>query len=83
MKITIQVLGIENIKEKLRDMARRGRSAKPAWRQVAQVLKAESMRCFKDQEAPDGTPWEPLSDATLLDRAYRRTRSMSAKLRKK
>lgn len=51
------------------------------WAGIAQKMRAESMKCFQEQRAPDGTPWKKLSDATLRARAYRTTRGYRRRLR--
>lgn len=35
------------------------------WNTVGHTLRAETLRCFRDQQAPDGTPWKPLSQRTI------------------
>jgi phage gpG-like protein len=38
------------------------------WDAVGQALRAETLRCFTEERAPDGTPWAPLSPATIAMR---------------
>lgn len=52
------------------------------WKKVEAVLMTESLRCFQEQQAPDGRAWKPLSEATLRARAYRRTKGYRKTLKR-
>lgn len=81
MKITVDVIGAEAIRKDIMEIAK-APSTKKVWKAVAQEMKSESLRCFREQRAPDGTPWQKLSEGTLKSRAYRRTRGYRKKLKK-
>lgn len=83
MRIILNVTGIREVQERLVRARGRLSGAREVWRRVGQELRAESMRCFQRQESPDGTPWEPLADSTLLSRAYKRTRSAEGRGRQR
>lgn len=72
--LVVQMLGKEGVDGRLRALAARATHAAPAWRRIAQVLRQQSMECFKLQRAPDGTPWDPLKESTLWARAFKRTK---------
>ncbi len=38
------------------------------WAAIGMALKAETLRCFEREQAPDGTPWAPLSPVTIARR---------------
>ena len=80
--LVVQMLGKEGADGRLRALADRATHAAPAWRRIAQVLRQQSMECFKLQRAPDGTPWEPLKESTLWARAFRRTGGYRGRLRR-
>ncbi len=81
MQLTIEAVGIDAVKGELAKLKQAPRN-KQLWSKAAQVLRKESMQCFKGQRAPDGTPWQPLAGSTAVQRAYRRTRSHRKRLKR-
>ena len=71
----MSVLGITvddaQVKAMLGALAQRAGNLAPVMREIGQTLKNDALANFKDQHAPDGTPWQPLSMATKLARAHR------------
>jgi phage virion morphogenesis protein len=81
MQLTIEAVGIDVVKGDLAKLKQAPRN-KQLWSKAAQVLRKESMECFKGQRAPDGTPWQKLSQGSLMSRAYQRTRSHRKRLKR-
>jgi len=69
MQINISVNGKERVLQVLQDISANMGNLKPAMRKIGDLVKNSSKGNFKAQTAPDGTPWAPLSAATLLNRA--------------
>ncbi len=81
-KITAAVIGLEKVAKSVAQL--QSVPTRPAvWRAVGLILYRESMRCFKEQRAPDGTPWAPLSPMTIWKRAYKRLGSYRNTLKRK
>lgn len=80
MKIDITMEGLPEVKKLLENVKVAPKSNR-LWAGIAQKMRAESMKCFRKQRAPDGTPWKKLSDATLRARAYRTTRGYRQRLK--
>lgn len=59
------------ISAKLRDLQRALHDLTPAFRDIGEALLNSTRQRFIDSVAPDGTPWKPLSEATLIGRARR------------
>lgn len=56
------------IQAALRRLAAAGADLKPAFAEIGEYLDLATRERFDREQAPDGTPWEPLSDATLRRR---------------
>ena len=65
LKITIDD---QAIREALERLIERGTGLEPAFRDIGEYLDLATRERFDRQQSPDGTPWEPLSDRTLLGR---------------
>ena len=75
--LSYEVTGLYGVKGRLRFLSSSVLNGNPElWRNVAQVLRACSMNCFRAQKTPDGVPWKPLKKATLEARAERVTGRM-------
>lgn len=59
----------------LEELRRRMADLRPVMEAVGQAVQSGTQQRFIDQAAPDGTPWRPLSPATL---ARRRSRGNSS-----
>lgn len=79
---SIRVTGIGEISKTLYLLQERIRHGKTAWEIVGQYMKARVLKdAFGGEQSFYGKPWKPLSDATLMARAYRKTRSRRARLK--
>ena len=63
MDITIQFEG-QDVLRALNGLAEAGRDLTPAMKSIAGILEAAAQETFREQEAPDGTPWADLSKHT-------------------
>ena len=59
------------VKAALNALSARVSNMAPVMRMIGDTLKNDALRNFKEQHAPDGTPWQALSRVTLLARAHR------------
>ena len=82
MKVTLQVLGLEERMAWAKNESLRIRQAGRAWAGVGQVLRQAAMECFRREASPDGVPWEQIKDGTRWTRAMRRTASYRARLKR-
>lgn len=79
---SIKVTGIGEVSKTLYILQDRVRHAKTAWEIVGQYLKGRVLKdAFGGEQSFYGKPWKPLSDATLMARAYRQTRSRRSRLK--
>ena len=53
------------IREALERLIEAGADLEPAFAKIGEYLDPATRERFDREQAPDGTPWEPLSDATL------------------
>ena len=67
--ISIDVIGEGDITNALNRLIKQGQSLKPAFRDIGEHLLESHEQRFKDQQAPDGTPWELLSVNTIEQKA--------------
>lgn len=59
------------VTDALRELQRRGEDLQPALRDMGEYLLIAHRHHFEQERAPDGTPWAPLADATILARMRR------------
>lgn len=71
MELTITIQGEKQVIQLLESMRARASNLTPAMKKIGSLVKNESLGNFKNQSAPDGTPWKPLSMATRIARAMR------------
>lgn len=69
--MTINIQGEKQVIQVLENMRARASNLTPAMKQIGSLVKNASGENFKNQSAPDGTVWKPLSMATLIARAMR------------
>jgi len=53
------------VRRVMTDLESAGTNLEPLYAQVGEFLLRTHRQRFEDEESPDGTPWEPLSDVTL------------------
>ncbi len=82
MRVTIEAEGFDAVSRHLRAIQKTPQSRR-TWGTIAQVLRRESMMCFKNQRGPDGKAWAPLAPSTIEGRAYRATKGYRSRLKKK
>ena len=63
-RISIDVVGIDDVERRLGRLADAGRDLTPLMADIGEYLVRTTKDRFRDQEAPDGTPWAPLSEST-------------------
>jgi len=57
------------IQQALNQLLQRGGDASPAMAEIAEFLHRQTRDHFDQEQAPDGTPWAPLSETTQAFRA--------------
>ena len=62
--LKVKVEGIEEVEAALRRLVSAGQDLTPAMRDIGEYLVRTTRDRFSAEEAPDGTPWAPLSEAT-------------------
>lgn len=78
----LRVTGIGEVSRTLYLLQDRIRHGRTAWEIVGQYLKGRILKdVFGGEQTFYGKAWKPLSDATLLARAYRQTRSKRGRLK--
>lgn len=82
MKITVGVTGMNKVAKTIANI-KKVPSNTAVWRGVGAILYRDSMRSFQNQQAPDGTPWAPLSPMTKWMRGYKRLNAFRNTLKKK
>ena len=63
-KITIEPLGLDEVRETLGRMADAGQDLTPAMRDIGEHLLRTTRDRFRTERDPDGAQWQPLTDAT-------------------
>jgi len=63
--INVDVLGANQVTTALNKLLKQSDNLEPAFRDIGEYLLESTQQRFIDQQAPDGTPWEPLSPNTL------------------
>lgn len=53
------------VRQALKRLQRAGADLQPAWRDIGEYLLNSTRERFDREQAPDGTPWEPLAESTL------------------
>ena len=72
MKINIQVEGLKAVQDKLKGMEDRLKNMQGLWHAVGNYMKRRTINeCFNKEQAPDGTPWQPLSQWRSKERLKR------------
>ena len=56
------------LKDQLKKLELTGEDKKRLNKRIAEQLRSSTLDRFDDQVGPDGTPWKPLSEATLEKR---------------
>lgn len=67
MEVTIQY-DDRQVVDALNRMLRAGADMTPAMRDIAAIIEEAAEEAFQSQQAPDGTPWAPLSEHTTRRR---------------
>ncbi|MDE0096443.1 MAG: phage virion morphogenesis protein [Gammaproteobacteria bacterium] len=62
-RIRIDVLGIGNVQRRLGNLAAAGRDLRPVFVRIGEYLVGSTKDRFKEQRAPSGAPWTPLSES--------------------
>jgi phage virion morphogenesis protein len=62
MSITIDD---DQVLQALNEMQRRSLRLRPAFKAIGEAMVASTHERFQEKEAPDGTPWSPLSQTTI------------------
>ncbi len=62
-KFSIEPEGVEVIHQRLNELVRRGSNLKPVFADIGEMLIVSHDERFREQKAPDGAPWEPLSSS--------------------
>ena len=57
----LELDGIEAVQAKLNELLARGQNLQPAMADIGEMLLLSHDERWRDQVAPDGTPWAPLS----------------------
>ncbi|MBL4832166.1 MAG: phage virion morphogenesis protein [Aliivibrio sp.] len=63
--IQVEVKGAGAISKTLNKLLRQSNDLSPAFRDIGEYLLESTQQRFIDQQAPDGTPWDPVSPKTL------------------
>jgi len=66
--MTHSVIHDKRLIARIRELSRRTRDAKPAFKRIAARMLAATHRNFQSQRTPDGRPWVALSERTLKRR---------------
>ena len=61
---SVELIGAEKVRRRLDKLVRAGQDAAPLMRDIGEHVLTSTRDRFDSQTAPDGTPWEPLSDDT-------------------
>ena len=63
-RLTIDVTGIDTAAKQLGALAAAGRDLTPVMRDIGEYLVRSTKDRFEQERAPDGSPWQPLSETT-------------------
>ena len=63
--IAVELKGIAQLDKVLRALVHQGQDMQALYADIGEYLQQTHQQRFVDQQAPDGTPWEPLSSTTL------------------
>ena len=63
-RISIDVVGLDTAQKQLGALAAAGRDLTPVMRDIGEYLLRSTKDRFEQERAPDGTPWQPLSETT-------------------
>lgn len=63
-RIHIDVIGLDRTQRRLGALVKAGRDLTPLMRDIGEYLLRTTKDRFEDERAPDGAPWQPLSEAT-------------------
>lgn len=63
--INVDVRGLTKVNQALNQLIKNGQELEPIFREIGEYLLENTQRRFKDQQAPDGKPWAPLSPDTI------------------
>ena len=64
VRLRVEVTGIEEVERRLRGIEAAGQDMTLAMASIGEYLARTTRDRFDDEEAPDGTPWAPLSEHT-------------------
>lgn len=64
LSINVEIKDHE-VREALKGLERAGGDLEPAFRDIGEYLLLSHRDRYDKEQAPDGTPWEPLADSTL------------------
>ena len=65
------------VRDALERLARAGADLAPAMREIGDVLTSSAKDRFRDERAPDGAPWAPLSPVTRARKRRNRDRILT------
>ena len=63
--VQVQVRGKTQISQALNKLIKNTSNVEPALAEIGEYLLESTQQRFVDMQAPDGSPWEPLSETTL------------------
>ncbi|WP_354624845.1 phage virion morphogenesis protein [Psychromonas sp. MME2] len=66
--LSVDLVGQQSIADTLQQLANRTNNLTPALSEVGEYLKEIHAQRFKDQVAPDGTPWQAVRAETLKNK---------------
>ena len=82
MSISLNIeVNDHNVQNLLADTQRRLQNMSPAFKNIGEYMIRQREELFRDEKAPDGTPWTPLAQSTLNSIFRKKKRSKKAALR--
>ncbi len=76
-RISIDVVGIDTATKRLGALAAAGQDLTPVMRDIGEYLVRVTKDRFADERGPDGTPWQPLSEATRKRKRRNKSRILT------
>ena len=79
MEISVKTKGLKGLIGELKRDRAALRDLKPLWRDVGEYMVKSTVKRFDSEQAPDGTPWKPLSAARIAQRRKRHAKGKNKK----
>lgn len=76
-RLRVDVTGLAEAEKRLSDLEAAGHNLGPVMTDIGEYLVNSTKDRFKDETAPDGTPWKPLSEATKKRKRRNRNRILT------